>query len=616
MLAAVPRLALYALDVRQQLYDHVAPLCVTSSSSFLFALFVPARAQLIVKLITARPFHAVRSLIERRFPPTKIDLDGNGDPDFVVPASPFFYYGKGLLGPFVLFLLEQVFFAALFCQTLGWHFSVAFYHCMVTATTVGYGDTKLTTYDSRWLATFHILASVSGLAALLSDFDVLREQRRHEVRRAQQFLGRLNVDMIMSLDHDGKGVDRFEFVIGMLTRLNYVSVDDVAGFIAQFDALDESGDGNITRAELEKYAKQQQSLASQNSAYVSQMRKNCSAKPSAKEEEESKHAQERYARTGSPSAAADGSGSSRTSPPSCRSAPAGDQGEQAIAGADIEQACAASPCAAAATVATQPSADAMADAVQRTPLQSSRAAAAATGAGMTDKELSAFGKDLISGSVEHCTPVPSSKHRKRETEEEGTGPALTALLKRAVEFKYITQAEHDRILARISAIAAAPDGPLEAMASRAHKPSTVLAQTIPQGGLAGSATVSASADSRTPDSALARRIEAYTERDAAWGANEASASRSAAVGGPRLEALRSHYGTPKPSAHAGKPMYTTHNLTGPSGIPPKRSKAPASSTDVREVSWTTEVAQAAADGARSAAADDVPPSPSASSMRM
>ena len=74
----MPRLALYALDVRQQLYDHVAPLCVTSSSSFLFALFVPARAQLIVKLITARPFHAVRSLIERRFPPTKIDLDGNG----------------------------------------------------------------------------------------------------------------------------------------------------------------------------------------------------------------------------------------------------------------------------------------------------------------------------------------------------------------------------------------------------------------------------------------------------------------------------------------------------------------------------------------------------------
>ena len=143
MLAAVPRLALYALDVRQQLYDHVAPLCVTSSSSFLFALFVPARAQLIVKLITARPFHAVRSLIERRFPPTKIDLDGNGDPDFVVPASPFFYYGKGLLGAFVLFLLEQVFFAALFCQTLGWHFSVAVYHCMVTARTVGCAGTRL-----------------------------------------------------------------------------------------------------------------------------------------------------------------------------------------------------------------------------------------------------------------------------------------------------------------------------------------------------------------------------------------------------------------------------------------------------------------------------------------
>ena len=96
---------------------------------------------------------------------------------------------------------------------------------------------------------------------------------------------------------------------------------------------------------------------------------------------------------------------------------------------------------------------------------------------MTDKELSAFGKDLISASVEHCTPVPSSKHRKLETDE-GTGPALAAFLKRAVEFKYITQAEHDRILARISAIAGAPEREMATVAAMRR----FIANSQPLGG--------------------------------------------------------------------------------------------------------------------------------------
>ena len=71
---------------------------------------------------------------------------------------------------------------------------------------------------------------------------------------------------------------------------------------------------------------------------------------------------------------------------------------------------------------------------------------------LTDEELMVFGKFLVSASVEHCAPVPVSKKLKLE-EEQGTGPALAAFLKRAVDFRYITQAEHDRIIARISSIA-------------------------------------------------------------------------------------------------------------------------------------------------------------------
>lgn len=96
---------------------------------------------------------------------------------------------------------------------------------------------------------------------------------------------------------------------------------------------------------------------------------------------------------------------------------------------------------------------------------------------MTDKELSAFGKDLVSASVEHCKPGPSSKFRKLE-KEEGTGDALAAFLKRAVDFKYITQAEHDRILARISAIAAAQEREMATVAAMRR----FIANTQPLGG--------------------------------------------------------------------------------------------------------------------------------------
>lgn len=40
-----------------------------------------------------------------------------------------------------------------------------------------------------------------------------------ELDRANHVLGTMNVNYIMSLDQDGGGIDRFEFVTGMLVRL-------------------------------------------------------------------------------------------------------------------------------------------------------------------------------------------------------------------------------------------------------------------------------------------------------------------------------------------------------------------------------------------------------------
>ena len=132
----------------------------------------------------------------------------------------------------------------------------------------------------KLVATFHMLISVSMLAATLGEYDLLSVKRTDELRRGRQFLGRLNVENIHSLDCDGEGVDRFEFVVGMLTRLEYVNADDVQSFVAQFEALDQTGDGNITRAELEAYAKAQQEFANDpaRAGQVSKLQKNMQKK--------------------------------------------------------------------------------------------------------------------------------------------------------------------------------------------------------------------------------------------------------------------------------------------------------------------------------------------------
>jgi len=199
-----------------------------------------------------------------------IDLDGNGTPDYRVPdGSSGVYYAKGLIAPLFFFMMLQLTFAALFLAFEDdWDYGRSVYHCFVTATTVGYGDVPIRTQEGKVIATIHILLSVSLLAAMISDVDGLRQTRRNELKRGRQFLERINVENVLSLDVEGNGVDRFEFVVGMLIRMDAVDPADVQQFIAQFDALNCSagsdGDGTLTREELERYADQQSKLAASN----------------------------------------------------------------------------------------------------------------------------------------------------------------------------------------------------------------------------------------------------------------------------------------------------------------------------------------------------------------
>ena len=103
------------------------------------------------------------------------------------------------------------------------------------------------------LATRHLShPSTAFLAA--ADVHLLRQQG--QLMRVQRSLmdARIDGDLIPTLDRDGNGVDRIEYVIGMLTHLGVLSWSDVQPFLDQFDRMDVDGSGRLDRADLERHA--------------------------------------------------------------------------------------------------------------------------------------------------------------------------------------------------------------------------------------------------------------------------------------------------------------------------------------------------------------------------
>jgi len=89
---------------------------------------------------------------------------------------------------------------------------------------------------------------------VITDLDILRERRKRLLQRARLLKRKLDRDLITSLDRDGNGLDKLEFVIGMLTKLELVTWETVEPFLQQFDMLDTDQSGKLTQDDLEKLA--------------------------------------------------------------------------------------------------------------------------------------------------------------------------------------------------------------------------------------------------------------------------------------------------------------------------------------------------------------------------
>ena len=209
---------------------------------------------LIISIELGRVLNKVEKLFHRvmcRSKAIAVDIDGDGDVDYVEPASAFIYYARGYLFWIVILMCINLTSAAIYTLTdpsMG--YANALYHCWVTATTVGYGDIGMQTQAARAWSCVNIAVSVGALGALIGKAQELFDSRRKQLQRVMLLKKKLDRNLICSLDKDGSGVDKLEFVIGMLVKLELVQWNDVEPFIAQFDMLDVDGSGRLTEEDL------------------------------------------------------------------------------------------------------------------------------------------------------------------------------------------------------------------------------------------------------------------------------------------------------------------------------------------------------------------------------
>ena len=93
------------------------------------------------------------------------------------------------------------------------------------------------------------------VGALISDIESVRAERLVAFKELRLLRRKLDADLIRSLDKDGDGVDKAEFVVGMLTALELVTWEDAEPFMKQFESLDQNRDGKLTGDDLELLAK-------------------------------------------------------------------------------------------------------------------------------------------------------------------------------------------------------------------------------------------------------------------------------------------------------------------------------------------------------------------------
>lgn len=148
----------------------------------------------------------------------------------------------------------------IFCWFLGndagWDAVETFYFCVITGTTVGFGDYSPQTQTGRLFAVPIVLLAVSILGSWLSAVaDAIIEFRQASFRERFQARELTIADLeVMDADEDGK-VSLAEYLSFMLVSMQAVDQGLIDNLTAQFERLDVDGTGSLEKEDLMIVAK-------------------------------------------------------------------------------------------------------------------------------------------------------------------------------------------------------------------------------------------------------------------------------------------------------------------------------------------------------------------------
>lgn len=139
---------------------------------------------------------------------------------------------------FLIILIGAIFFTSNE-PDIGW--IEAFYFVVVTTSTVGYGDTKLTYDSSRAFAVFYILCSVVLVTLAIGNLAGVRLQIAAERKKAVMLSRKLDFNFIRELDTGETGMDKTTFLVAMLVQQELVNKEkDVDPWLKKFEELDKA----------------------------------------------------------------------------------------------------------------------------------------------------------------------------------------------------------------------------------------------------------------------------------------------------------------------------------------------------------------------------------------
>ena len=124
--------------------------------------------------------------------------------------------------------------------------TMAFYFCVVTMCTVGYGDTTLTKPSSRAFTIFYIMSSCVLVTLAIGNVAHISIQIKSEKKKLRMLNRKLDFNFLRELDMGDNGMDKTMFPVAMLVQQELVKKEkDVDPWLAKFDELDVNGDGVI-----------------------------------------------------------------------------------------------------------------------------------------------------------------------------------------------------------------------------------------------------------------------------------------------------------------------------------------------------------------------------------